>query len=246
MNEFPSPTPQMPLANRSSQMPGCVSWLVLLVIAGGVAATSYMRHSFILGTSISIDDNTWMYGLIGAGVVFLLLAVPLWLVARFWPDPRHQALYRAWQVANVLNLLLAPVHFLSLTDFQGRMLAQIGVVALLCIGPWLLGRLNRGGAAQAVVRNDPVGGHPVSGAALSDSSAPITATQPAPAQAAEELGEAAAHPGRVADLPAQDPASLDRPLLRWLASGAIGLLMLAPWMARGAQGSPLDTLLARL
>ena len=58
----------------AAPMPGCVSWLVFVVILIGIALTSYIHYSIMLGASIQLGDNTWMAGLL----LFLFLGLS-WL-----------------------------------------------------------------------------------------------------------------------------------------------------------------------
>ncbi len=205
-------------------MPGCVSWLVFGVILSGIALTSFIHYFFQFGASGALTDNAGFGGLVGAVSQVIILGALLGLLARFWTEPRFRSFYQAWLLAAGLSLLLAPAHLLSITAAQARLVVQI----ILLIG-------GAGAALRLLGRARPAA--PASSATLT---LPEASSQPA----AEALFEAAAHPGRISEPGA--PASLDSPLLRWAGALALGLAALAPWAQRGAQGSPLDSLLGWL
>lgn len=217
MSEIPSEIPDLK-PSAPAEMPGCVSWLVFGVILAGIALTSFIHYFFQFGASGALTSNSGTGGLIGAISQIVVLGVLLGLLARFWPEPRFRGFYRAWLLATGLGLLLAPAHLFSITAAQPRLLVQL---ILTVGGGWAAARLLR----RAPVLAAPAPGNPEQ-------------------NAAEALFEAAAQPGRVSEPEA--PLSFDSPPLRWAAALAVGLAALVPWMQRGAQGSPLDSLLGWL
>jgi hypothetical protein len=221
LEPVPSET-SLPLANPAISSPSlkhrsggsCVDILVFVVMLAWIITPAILRHWITLGTTISPGPTNTRSAVIGLMIATIVIAIPLLPLAIFWPSLRYRRIYQSWILALGLGILLSSAYLAHPTAAQTQAVIQIVLLLLFCLLVLWLSAWLERRRAAAD--------------RLDSLEVPRT-----------DDPDQAGTTGHTAI-----PMSALPQAARWSLALFVGLLAALPWVAWGALGSFLDTLLA--